>query len=181
MHEGSGSRRLHIGGWQRCAGWEILDAQPGAHVDHVGDASDLSHFADASFEALYASHVLEHFDFRDELVPVLHGWRRVLRPGGTLYISVPDLERLCQIYVAPERTPAERFRIMTMIFGSHVDHYDYHMAGLDEHYLAGCLAQAGFAGARRVERFGLFADTSILEVYGMQISLNMIAERPQQP
>lgn len=175
--KGSG-RRLHIGGKERREGWEILDALPGPHVDHQGDAEDLSRFADCTFAAVYASHVLEHFDYKDELVPVLREWWRVLRPGGTLYVSVPDLHRLCRLYVAPERQPLERFHIMRMMFGGHVDHYDYHMVGLDQDYLEHCLRSAGFGALRRVETFGLFQDNSAGEAYGTLISLNMTAERP---
>ena len=36
------SRKLHIGGQVKAAGWEVLDANPGPIVDHVADARDLS-------------------------------------------------------------------------------------------------------------------------------------------
>jgi predicted SAM-dependent methyltransferase len=45
-------RKLHIGGHERREGWEILDANAGPLVDHVGDAGDLSRFADGSFAEL---------------------------------------------------------------------------------------------------------------------------------
>ena len=60
-------RRLHIGGHEAKSGWEVLDARPGPHVDHVGNALDLSRFEDGCFAEVYASHVLEHFDYADEL------------------------------------------------------------------------------------------------------------------
>ena len=53
-------RKLHIGGWVRTSGWEVIDANPGPNVDHVGDAGDLSRFDTATFTDIYASHVLEH-------------------------------------------------------------------------------------------------------------------------
>lgn len=77
-------RRLHIGGSYRVEGWEILDAIPAAHVDHVGNAKELPGFADACLDAIYASHVLEHFDYRDELLTTLTEWNRVLKPEGKL-------------------------------------------------------------------------------------------------
>ncbi len=82
-------RRLHIGGWQKKVGWEIFDARATEVSDHVGNANDLSRFDDNTFIELYASHVLEHFDFRSEVAQVLCEWRRVLVPGGRLYVSVP--------------------------------------------------------------------------------------------
>ncbi|USN54575.1 MAG: methyltransferase domain-containing protein [Candidatus Peribacteria bacterium] len=44
------------------------------------------------FHVVRASHVLEHF-YMDELVPILNEWMRVLKPGGHLLISVPDIIR----------------------------------------------------------------------------------------
>ena len=77
-------RRLHIGGQIRTPGWEVLDANPGQCVDHVANASDLRGFADNSFEQIYASHVVEHFDYRDQLVETLA--RVIPRAQASRYI-----------------------------------------------------------------------------------------------
>ena len=74
-------RRLHVGGTKRRKGWEVLNIAPGSHVDHVGDARDLSAFADHTFAELYASHILEHFSYTFELNSLLKEWCRVLKPG----------------------------------------------------------------------------------------------------
>ena len=55
-------RRLHIGGKVKADGWEVLNVRPGPDVDHVGNANNLSQFADRTFIEIYASHVVEHFD-----------------------------------------------------------------------------------------------------------------------
>jgi predicted SAM-dependent methyltransferase len=175
--ERTGGRRLHIGGKEVRQGWEIIDAIPAAHVDHVGNARDLSRFPDGSFVEVYASHVLEHFDFKNEIAAVLIEWRRVLVPGGMLYVSVPDMERLCHLYLTPRLSADTRFQLMQMFFGGHLDEYDYHLAGLDEKYLAFLLDQAGFREVRRVHRFDLFRDTSEMELVGMPISLNVVARK----
>jgi predicted SAM-dependent methyltransferase len=91
------ARKLHIGGTTRVAGWEILNITPGPHVDHVGNANDLSRFADGVFAEVYASHTLEHFDYTGDLERALKEWSRVLSPGGTIYLSVPDLEVLAKM------------------------------------------------------------------------------------
>jgi predicted SAM-dependent methyltransferase len=170
-------RKLHIGGHVRMDGWEILDANPGPHVDHVADARDLRCFDDDTFDEIYASHMVEHLDYKDELVTTLSGWRRVMMPGGTLSISVPDLDVLASLFLDPSLSLLERFTVMRMIFGGHVDRFDYHLAGLNEEFVRGFLGAAGFVDAKRVARFELFDDASKLEMRGKPISLNMVAHK----
>jgi predicted SAM-dependent methyltransferase len=173
-------RKLHIGGKIRSPGWEVIDAIPGPCVDHVGNAGDLSRFADNTFSELYASHVLEHFDYAGGLQAALREWRRVLVAGGIIYVSVPDLEVLSDLFVRKDQLIVdERFFVMRMMFGGHVDQYDYHVVGLNEEFLVGFLHGAGFENIRRVDRFGIFDDTSSMIYKDVSISLNMIAEKPK--
>jgi predicted SAM-dependent methyltransferase len=169
-------RKLHIGGHVRTPGWEVLDANPGPCVDHVADASALRGFEDNSFEQIYASHVVEHFDYQGQLVETLKEWCRVLMPAGTLYVSVPDLDTLARLFVDRSLLSVQdRFLVMRMIFGGHIDKHDYHLVGLNEEFLTGYLHAGGFTGMRRVPNFGLFQDTSSLELKNIPISLNMTA------
>ncbi len=170
------TRKLHIGGRQPLPGWEILNITPAPGVDHVGDAIDLSRFADGTFDEVYGSHVLEHFDYKDRLLIALKEWRRVLAPGGRLRISVPDLDTLAHLLLQRHTLDVnQRWQVMRMIFGGHMDAHDYHLVGLNQEFLAGYLQAAGFARVERVSRHGLFADTSDMVFGGVPISLNVIA------
>lgn len=172
-------RKLHIGGTIRAEGWEIFDINPGPAVDHVGNARDLSRFPDGTFSAVYASHVVEHFDYVRELPAVLAEWRRVITPGGSLYVSAPDLAALARLFLDKQQLSVhERFHVMCMIFGGHLDEYDYHVVGLDQDILAKYLLDAGFVKVRRVNRFDLFADSSEMQYKGVPVSVNLIADRP---
>lgn len=172
-------RRLHIGGQVRKDGWEVLDANPGPVVDHVGNANDLSRFPDGTFAEIYASHVVEHLDYKDELVRTLKEWHRVLVPGGRLYVSVPDMDILSEMFLAKDQLSLEeRFFVMRMMFGGHVDKYDYHVVGLNEEFLGEFLELAGFNNVTRVGDFGMFEDTSAMRFRGIAISVNLIAEKP---
>ncbi len=172
-------RKLHIGGQIQAAGWEILNANPGPDVDHEGNANDLSRFPDATFADVYASHVLEHLDYQGELAKALAEWLRVLEPGGRLYVSVPDMDVLARLFLEKELLSMnDRFSIMRMMFGGHLDQHDYHVVGLNEEFLTWYLTEAGYVKVRRVDDFGLFQDTSRLDFRGMPISLNLIAEKP---
>jgi len=96
--------------------------------------------------------------------------------GGTLYVSVPDLDVLARLFVDRALLSVQdRFLVMRMIFGGHVDEHDYHLVGLNEEFLRSFLDAAGFTGMHRVPGFGLFQDTSCLELKSVPISLNMIA------
>lgn len=54
-----------------------------------GDAMMLDGVTSESFDAVYSSHCLEHMI---DVPTALANWTRVLRPGGFLYVVVPDYE-----------------------------------------------------------------------------------------
>jgi predicted SAM-dependent methyltransferase len=175
-------RWLHIGGTNAAAGWEVLNANPAPYVDHVGNANDLSRFNDQTFSRIYASHVVEHLDYAHELVMTLTEWRRTLTSGGKLHLSVPDMDVLAQLFLSKEHLDVEeRFMVMRMIFGGHVDTYDYHLAGLNQEFLSEFLLTAGYHNIERVHSLGFFSDTSEMEFKGVRISLNMVATNPTFP
>jgi predicted SAM-dependent methyltransferase len=171
-------RKLHIGGKERVAGWEVLNIQPGSHVDHVGNANNLAQFSDNTFSEIYASHILEHLDYTGELQSALKEWNRVLVVGGKIHISVPDLDTLCRLLLDKNRlNVGERFSVMRILFGGHVDQYDYHVVGLNFDFLTKFLTAAGFDSIRRVDEFRLFRDTSSMKFQGQYISVNVVATK----
>jgi predicted SAM-dependent methyltransferase len=76
------------------------------NVDFVAvDPAVLSHdlrkgipFPDEAFDVVYHSHVLEHFSQPRARV-FLRECLRVLKPGGTLRVAVPDLEQKAKTYL----------------------------------------------------------------------------------
>ena len=171
--------KLHIGGTARVEGWEILNAVQAPYVDHVGNANDLSRFADGSFSEVYASHVLEHFDFTGDILTALREWNRILQLGGILYVSVPDMDVLSKLFLNKvDLTVSERFLVMRMMFGAHSDAFDYHLIGLNEAFLGEYLRQSGFGLYRKIDEFCIFNDTSSMRFKGELISLNVVAIKP---
>lgn len=55
-------------------------------------------FADNSFDAVYSSHVLEHFS-PPLAERILGECRRIIRPGGVIRTVVPDLAETCREYL----------------------------------------------------------------------------------
>jgi predicted SAM-dependent methyltransferase len=169
--------KLHIGGWEPRHGWSILDVNPGPHVDYVGNCKDLSFLKNASCSEVYASHVLEHLGYNGELQATLREIGRVLKPGGRLRVSVPDLEILCRLFLLPDLTPQHRFHVMRMIFGGRMDAHDIHYSGLTFEFLGRFMAEAEFRNIQRVSEFNEFKDTSSLRFGGVLISLNIEARK----
>ncbi len=174
MNDKPALRKLHIGGKEKKAGWELLNIQLAEGVDFIGDIKDLSQFPDATFSTIYGSHVLEHIS-QTQMVSTLAGLHRILVPDGQLLISVPDLEALCRLFINPELDKAGRFHIMRMMFGGQVDPFDFHYIGLSFEILMDYLGAANFKFCKRVAEFGIFNDTSSYKPYGVPISLNVIA------
>jgi len=174
------TRKLHIGGKEKLEGWELLNALSGPDVDHICNANDLSQFDDNTFNEIYASHIVEHLDYIDELSKTLAEWYRVLAPNGKIYISVPDMDVLCRLFLLRDHlTTTERYQVMRMLFGGHVDEYDYHYVGLNGDILASFLSDAGFTNLKRVKEFNIFDDTSSGKFKGTLISLNITAEKSE--
>jgi predicted SAM-dependent methyltransferase len=71
MNAASVPKRILIDGKDRAEGREVSDAQPAPNVDHVCNANDLSQFGDNTIAEIYASHVLEHFDYNGELMATM--------------------------------------------------------------------------------------------------------------
>ncbi|WP_448571850.1 class I SAM-dependent methyltransferase [Trichothermofontia sp.] len=171
--------RLHIGGQEKHSDWKILDIEARPEVDFVCDAACLNQFEDDSVEAIYASHVLEHFHYalNNELINTLKEWHRVLQPDGKLYISVPDLKVLCWLYLNPNLVAFERHYLMRIMFGGQTNEFDVHRVGFDADTLAMYLEEAGFQGYEVVEQFDFFSDSSQIKLCDTLISLNAIATK----
>lgn len=174
-------RQLHIGGQIKADDWELFNITEQVGVDHVGNAIDLSRFQDRTFKSIYASHVLEHFSGAEAQI-ALKEWHRVLDSEGTLYLSVPNLDVLHNLYGDKEKFNVnQRLQITQMIYGGHTDANDVHHCGYDREILTQMLQQAGFAKCQVLEKLGIFQDCSEIVVQDKLISLNVIATKAKLP
>ena len=89
--------KINIGcGWRDFGkDWIHIDGGDYSHLDS-NDIVKLS-YEDNSVDLIYASHVIEYFD-RKEVKDVLKEWVRVLKPGGTLRLAVPNFSEMAILY-----------------------------------------------------------------------------------
>lgn len=181
------SLKIHLGcGKRYIPGFVHVDRTPFPHVDHVRDIRDLSVFSDNSAELIYACQVLEYFD-REEVGKVLAEWRRVLKPGGILRLSVPDFAFVTRMYGAGLKLDW----FLGTLYGKIDDGngaYIYHKTTYDEESLSRVLGAAGFENARLwrwqdvehrdVDDFSQAYFPHMEKQRGILVNLNMEAAKP---
>ena len=101
--------QLHLGCGKRfIPDFLHIDLDKYPHIDVVGNVADLSFIHDNNVDLIYACHVLEYFDIL-ELIIVLKEWYRVLKKGGVLRVSVPDFDKVIEVY--------KKYDNMELIYG----------------------------------------------------------------
>lgn len=139
--------KLHLGCGKRfIPGYYHIDAVEFAHVDLVHAVDRLPMIADSTAEVVYACHVLEHYP-RQRVPDVLAEWRRVLVPGGTLRIAVPDFATLVKLY---QQTGNLR-DVIGPLFGRGDYLYNVHFNVFDFNTLEAVLLTAGFYNTHRYD------------------------------
>jgi predicted SAM-dependent methyltransferase len=154
-------RRVNLGaGSQSLPGYENRDIKQGQQCYPLPDA-------DGSLDEIRASHVLEHLTFR-EVCEALRDWSRALKPGGTLKVAVPDVDKALA---------ADDGKRLFYLMGGQTDEHDIHRSAYDAERLEAVLADAGFAEVANWQSCD--PDTS-----SHPISLNRQCKKPaavQQP
>jgi predicted SAM-dependent methyltransferase len=167
--------KLHLGCWhRRLEGWTGVDSREDVGADVVADVRDLGLWASGEVDAIYACHVLEHIP-RPDLLPALREWRRVLKPGGLLRISVPDFRAAVVLY----NKGVSFWRLAGLLYGRQNYPENTHYIGFDYEYLAWLLSEAGFYNVRLWSPSTTlpagYDDYSLAKIDGQFISLNLEA------
>lgn len=139
--------KLHLGcGKRNIPGFIHIDAVDFPHIDHVAQIDNLTFLPDNSVDLIYNCHVLEHFK-RKDVGRVLREWYRVLQPDGKLRTSVPDFEKLVEVY--------QRYGELDMVIGALFGRQDYlyniHYNVFDYAKLEKELLEAGFTDVKRYD------------------------------
>lgn len=121
-----------------------VDARPAPHIHYVRDVTDLSIFPENYAHLVYACHLLEHIH-RDKLKQTLWEWRRILKKGGILRLSVPDFDKLINIYRACNNDISI---ISRALMGGQGYESNFHYSVFNLKYLSHLLTEVGFRSVR---------------------------------
>jgi predicted SAM-dependent methyltransferase len=133
--------RLNIGGGAvEIPGFQTIDRKNGFEAyplrrshERTGDGM----FPDDSVEEIRACHVLEHFGHQEAEL-ALREWVRVLKPGGTIKVAVPDFAFCAKAYLDGRKMPIAGF-----VMGGQTDKDDFHRTLFDEEHLRRLMEGAG--------------------------------------
>jgi predicted SAM-dependent methyltransferase len=139
--------KLHLGCYQKkIHGFTNVDIRADVEPDVVDDVFKLNTVKSDSVDLIYACHVLEHAEDW-EAFKALSRWYNVLKSGGILRLSVPDLEAVFEYY----QITKDLKELKSFIYGSQKHPYDFHKTGWDFNSLKKDLEYLGFKNVRRYD------------------------------
>jgi SAM-dependent methyltransferase len=167
---GSGQRPFQTkGGWV----WINIDKQPRWTPDIVADGADLSRYVGSnSVDCVVLHHVLEHF-WPHAGNGLLRECYRILRPGGSLIVTVPDMTELALVWLG-RRKEMNTQLYMTNVYGAfRGDEADLHKWGFNRQSLEETICAAGFGTVepfnnRKIPGADIVADWWILGMEGIK-------------
>ena len=160
--------RLHLGaGDRKVPGWLNVDLS-GSDYDVDLGSGQLPWRTD-SVECAVSEHTIEHLELRTEVLPLLSELNRVIRPGGEIWLSCPDIEKICRSYIdhrmadlmGDRQTRLPEYHLGD-VPSSHLINELFHQSGehknlFDFELLEWALHSTGFIAVRRVSEADLLA------------------------
>ncbi|MEG3838989.1 tetratricopeptide repeat protein [Microcoleus sp. herbarium14] len=131
-----------------------LDIDPNVKPDIISSITDMSSVSSQSFDAIWSSHNIEHI-YHHEVAIALAEFYRVLKPGGFVLITLPDIQKVAE-YVAEGNleqplytSPSGPISALDILYGFGADiakgkYYMAHRTGFTQQSLALKIQEAGF-------------------------------------
>jgi SAM-dependent methyltransferase len=169
-------RVVNLGAGGQYNPYEVqVDLREGPQIDYRADIRQLPADWAETFDRAKASHVLEHFGFA-ESEDVLREWYRILKPGGVLEITVPDLQTFAHAITAGRFDVAVQGGLygdqghpfwMQGAYGGydgprwlpHSTDHNHHKSGYTASWLIELMRRVGFTDVqaeRRIDRYELY-------------------------
>jgi predicted SAM-dependent methyltransferase len=175
LHVGCGTAKLeklpkgfNDGNWQEVR--FDIDDSPAIAADILGTITDMNNVEDASVDALYSSHNIEHVYYH-QVLDVLKEFKRVTKPNGFCVITCPDMQTIAKFMAEGKfdeplyHSPSGPISPLDIAYGhiksiEHGHEYMAHKMGLSHKLLGDFLQKAGFAKyltKRRAHKYDLWA------------------------
>ena len=167
-YRGQTTKEFAQGSWEEIR----LDIDPKAVPDICGSILNMEAVGEASIDAIYSSHNLEHIYFH-EVDRALREFQRVLTPDGYVVLTCPDL-RLVASAIAEDRlldplydSPAGLITPMDIVYGHGAslksgNYFMAHKCGFTEKTLTKCFLESGFSNTITMSRPSPYFDLWIL-------------------
>lgn len=157
LHIGCGQKRkdrttaaFNTPEWQEIR----LDIDPSVHPDVIGTMTNMAAVPDASVDAIYSSHNIEHL-YPHEVPLAFAEFLRVLKPDGFFVVTCPDLKGVCALVAQDKllepayQSPAGPISPLDILYGLRPamaagNLYMAHRCGFTQKVLDGTLRACGF-------------------------------------
>ncbi len=116
-----------------------VDIREDVQPDYRADVRDLP-FGDESFDIVFSSHVLEHFN-RAEWKLVLKEWLRLVKPDGKIILNLPNIAWAAHM-IAVEHIIDDN--VLNVLYGQQSYAQDFHYNGLTPERVSEALEENGF-------------------------------------
>lgn len=171
--------KLYLGcGIQRLPDFIHIDPHPSVNPDVVTDLQNLSKFENESVDLIYCCYGLQHWS-PQAISSVFTEWRRVLRPGGVLRLSVPDFAVLARLYLAGQ---VALETLAPLLHGDPNADSEIHRGSWDQRSLTQALEKAGFVNIQAYNPQQTYpagyTDAATTQIAGQLVSLNLEASKP---
>jgi SAM-dependent methyltransferase len=159
------TRGFNNGLWQEIR----FDIDPGCSPDILGSIVDMTAVANASFDAIFSSHNIEHV-YAHEVGRVIKEFLRVLSDDGFVILTCPDLQSVCEAVVEGKlveplyHSPAGPITPLDVLYGLRTSiaagkHHMAHKCGFTWTTLSELFLHQGFGsvlGGSRPQNFDIW-------------------------
>lgn len=98
LHLGCGP--IHFPNVNGSVEWINIDKEPSSACDICEDYLTIDAiYRENTIDAIYSCHSIEHLEYPAGVVKFFQACFKVLQPGGTLRVVVPDLQKICAEYL----------------------------------------------------------------------------------
>jgi len=176
--------KLELGCWKRKGMEDWIASDWKGSGDIQLDLTKPLPFPDNSVEKIYSSHVLEHFSYPHPMRDLLSECLRILKPGGSFSVAVPNARIFINAYLNDNDFAKNEFcnYEVGLRYRSKIDYLNFvaylggeHKHMFDEEALVEVLVDSGFVDARRRD-----FDPSVDVEYRRSESIYAIAFKDQR-